>query len=145
MVLCMEKSKRKCSLLVNPGTDRFLELNKPMPMHIPVSEHLIGFSMCSYENRFAFVLGGQLRGNHIDKVVRFDLMTDVWEELPSLNKSRFINSTCTLNDKMYIYGGSTIERLERPGQPVDSMGQWEKIIVLPSGINYFLHHIQALN
>ena len=85
--------------------------------------------MCSYESRFAFVLGGQLRGQHTKKVVRFDLMTDIWEQMPSLNKSRFINSTCTLNDKMYIYGENSIERLERPGLSVNEMGQWECINV----------------
>ena len=57
--------------------------------------------MCSFANRFVFVVGGDVS----DQVFRLDLVTDRWEQLPSIRGGDRISkaSCCTLGNALYVY------------------------------------------
>ena len=78
--------------------------------------------MCNYSDKFIYISGGESLGNYdtiVDKVVRYNIDTEVWEDVVNLNVGRNIHSSCTLNDTIYVVGGvngskfiSTMEKLD---------------------------------
>ena len=55
--------------------------------------------MCSFANRFVFVIGGDSG----DQVIRIDLATDKWECMPSIEDDIINPSCCTLGNAIYVY------------------------------------------
>ena len=65
--------------------------------------------MCNYHDKFIYVSGGR------DKVVRFNIRTEMWEDVVSLNAKRSMHSSCVLKEFIYVVGGNvpnTIEKLD---------------------------------
>lgn len=95
--------------------------------------------MCSFANRFVFVVGGDVS----DQVFRLDLATDRWEKLPSIVDGDRIAkaSCCTLGNALYVYyvlqrqEDVRISMLKLPGTTsVDRIGSW-KVIAEDCGLD----------
>ena len=64
--------------------------------------------MCNYSDKFIYVSGGRSSdGNGLDTVMRFNINTEVWEDVESLNTKRSQHSSCTLKESIYVVGGLT--------------------------------------
>lgn len=59
-LLVLDGPEKKCSLLTNLFTNRFCILEKSVPPHIQKSQgfNFKGYSVCSYDNQYVFVSGG---------------------------------------------------------------------------------------
>ena len=95
---------KKCSLLINIGTDRLRSLQKTVPTYIQETDDYKAYSVCSFANRFVFVSGGDHQGCQGTKVFRIDLSTDTWEEMNHMNEARAGHSSCTLGGFLYVCG-----------------------------------------
>ena len=81
------------------------------------------------------------------EVVRIDLATDKWEEMPNLKKARGGHSSVTLVNTIYVFGGCSaenfIERLGIPGTTtVYNKSSWKLLEV-----KFFFKHtaVSTLN
>ena len=63
--------------------------------------------MCNYSDKFIYVSGGCNSGL-LDTVMRFNINTEVWEDVESLNVKRSDHSSCSLKESIYVVGGFTI-------------------------------------
>ena len=59
------------------------------------------FSVCSYNNRYAFVIGGEWYP--CLEVFRIDLATNTWEALPDLDKDADGPSSCIQSNTLYVF------------------------------------------
>ena len=65
--------------------------------------------MCNYSDKFIFVSGGFSSDSIcLDTVMRFNINTEVWEDVESLNVKRSDHSSCSLKESIYVAGGFTI-------------------------------------
>ena len=88
------------------------------------------YKLCSFSERFIFVLDYKYALVARNTVKRLDLKTEQWQDMPSLNRNPFTTSIscCSTKDAIYAFHGNFIEKLNDPGTiNVKSMNPWELI------------------
>ena len=75
--------------------------------------------MCNYSDKFIYLSGGRSSNKPTNTVQRYNLGTEVWENVVKLNEKRDFHSSCALKEAVYVVGGqnefgfiSTMEKLE---------------------------------
>ena len=114
----------------------------PLPKELTVKNTSYdSFSLCSFDNRFAFITETIIKafGDCYNLVYRYDLKTQEWKCMPEYHLVRWIHTSCSTNNSIYIFGQarfmcqskalkSSIEKLKDPGtENVDNMEPWELI------------------
>ena len=70
---------------------------------------------CSVANdEHIYLIGGVCRNwEEVDSVYRYEISTDNWEVMPSLNRARYFANACFINGILYVFGGRIGQKLQK--------------------------------
>ena len=67
--------------------------------------------MCNYKDKFIYLSGGERFSQNkfvlLNTVERFNINTEMWENVEPLNFERQEHSSCALKETIYVLGGFT--------------------------------------
>ena len=61
--------------------------------------------MCNYNDKFIYISGGHISLIVVDKVTRYNIDTEMWEDVVNLNVKRTNHSSCAFKESIYVVGG----------------------------------------
>ena len=61
--------------------------------------------MCAVDARFIYLTGGKLDGAIQNLCLRYDILTDLWQELPNMKQARCLHSSSELAGYIYVFCG----------------------------------------
>ena len=72
-------------------------------------------------------------GSNDDRVTEYNLGTNIWKDMPSLHQQRWRHSICTLDNKIFVLGGSAYDRTYEMLDLRDDDPQWRYVAKMNSG------------
>ena len=90
-------------MLINDGQGNFDAIN--------LKEHFVyfGIALCNVMDKYIVMTGGMISAlfSLRNSVYQFDLEANEWSNLPPMKKSRFMHSSCSIDETIYVFCGAT--------------------------------------
>lgn len=61
--------------------------------------------MCAVDARFIYLTGGKQDGQIQALCLRYDILTNLWQEIPDMKQARCLHSSCELAGYIFVFCG----------------------------------------
>ena len=100
----MNGSNKWCRILEN-SSSRMAFSERSLPEYLGSIKEWS--SLCKISATKVALIGGRFAAEVFRSCLHFDLVTQKWSEIPSLNVARMKSSSCRLQGYIYVFGGFT--------------------------------------